>query len=98
MRSACNSALVVVALALVLLPPGRAEPPSHRDVRGDALPPGAVGRLGTIRLRHDAGVSSLAFFPCGKKLASAGYDETLRLWALPRGQLVLLIRTEKVGS
>lgn len=50
------------------------------DCDGDPLPPGAVARLGTKRLRHSGFITSVAFFPDRKVLASAGYDWLIRFW------------------
>jgi RNA polymerase sigma factor (sigma-70 family) len=54
----------------------------RRDSYGDPLPPGAVARMGTIRFRHGGPVVSLAFRPTGKVLASAGHDNSIRIWEL----------------
>jgi len=50
------------------------------DHYGDPLPPGAIQRLGTVRLRHPSMVTSVRFTPDGKDLVSAGWDSTIRFW------------------
>jgi WD40 repeat protein len=40
----------------------------------------------TLRLDHDGWVSSLAASPDGTRLASAAFDDTVRLWELPSGK------------
>jgi WD40 repeat protein len=61
-----------------------ADPP-RTDRYGDPLPPGAVARLGTIRLRQPGGVRGIAYSPDGKHLASVG-DGTLRIWDARTGK------------
>ena len=55
-------------------------PSSLKDLYGDPLPPGAVGRLGTVRWRHEKWVTAIAFSSDGKTLASTSVDHTVRLW------------------
>jgi RNA polymerase sigma factor (sigma-70 family) len=64
------------------------EPVARLDRQGDPLPPGALARLGTMRLRHDAGVLALAFTPDGNKLVTAGGDNFPRLWDTANGKLI----------
>src|SRR5436190_24177112 len=75
-------------LFLLLAPPTRAKPP-RTDDHGDPLPPGAVARLGTVRLRHvlrdGSGAASVVFSPDGKKVVSGG-DVGLRAWDVATGK------------
>jgi RNA polymerase sigma factor (sigma-70 family) len=65
-------------------PEAERDQPARRDGHDDALPPGAVARLGTVRLRHRA--AAVTFAADGKTLVSAGVDGTLRFWDLDTGR------------
>jgi WD40 repeat protein len=75
-------------LFVLLAPPTRAEPP-RTDDHGDPLPPGAVARIGTVRLRHvtrdGSGAACVVFSPDGKTLVSGG-DVGLRAWDVATGK------------
>jgi WD40 repeat protein len=87
---------LLVLLTMVVLPPA-AHPaaPSGSSLRadayGDPLPAGALARFGSARLRHVGLVEALAWSPSGKLLASAGQDDTVRIWDAATGRLVRLI-------
>jgi RNA polymerase sigma factor (sigma-70 family) len=69
-----------------------AEPPKPKvDRFSDPLPPGAVVRMGTSRLRHLDRVSAVAFSPNGKILASGGGDHLIRLWEPATGRPIRLL-------
>jgi WD40 repeat protein len=55
------------------------------DSSGDLLPPGALARLGTVRLRHGEPVVALVFSPDSRTLVSAGGD-MVRLWDVATGK------------
>lgn len=52
----------------------------------DALPPGAVARLGSPRLRHGNSVADIACSPDGSRIASCSSDQTIRVWDSTSGQ------------
>jgi len=74
-------------------PPEKAEPP-RQDTLGDPLPPGALARMGTARLREwSSSGRSAIFSPDGKLLVSSD-GETARLWSTTTGKLAARIRLE----
>jgi WD40 repeat protein len=60
------------------------------DRYGDPLPPGAVARLGTTRLRRQGGVANVSFSPDGRFLASTSGRpaSSLFLWDRHTGRLL----------
>jgi WD40 repeat protein len=72
------------ALSLVLVAQAARAADALTDRYGDPLPPGAVARLGSARLRHQA--VALAFAPDGKTFATAGVDQMIRLWSAADGK------------
>jgi WD40 repeat protein len=83
---------VVVVLALLAGVPiqavGQTAPPAARrtDHYGDPLPAAAIVRMGSVRFRHGAWVSAVAFAPNGKSIASGSWDATVRIWDPATGQ------------
>jgi WD40 repeat protein len=69
---------------LVLLTPSVQAAPPRTDDHGDPLPPGALARLGTVRLR-DSGAACVVFSPDGKTLISGG-DAGLCAWDVATGK------------
>jgi WD40 repeat protein len=64
-------------------------PEARRDAHGDPLPPGAVARYGTVRLRHGTVPDGLAFSPDGAVLGSlADTPDGLRTWDPATGKEV----------
>jgi WD40 repeat protein len=65
------------------------------DPRSDPLPPGALLRIGTTRLRHGAWVYSAAFSPDGTMLVSGGDDHTVCLWDAATGREIWRYRGQE---
>ncbi len=60
--------------------------PARVDAYGDALPPRALVRLGTRRLRHDEFVTAAAYSPDGKQVAALDCNNDLVIWDLSSGK------------
>jgi hypothetical protein len=56
------------------------------QVKGNALPPGAIARLGEVRYRNVGRVFSVAFSPDSKTLAAGAWDGSVRLWEPATGR------------
>jgi WD40 repeat protein len=86
----CNRSACLAIGALLVLLAGAANGEDAKaprtDLYGDPLPPGAVARLGTVRLRH-AG-ADVVFSKDGKHLISCGRDGEVRVWDAVTGKLV----------
>ncbi len=78
-------------------PPADVKDAPRLDRHGDALPPGAVARLGTVRLRHGFITYAVAFSPDGKTLATGGGGRGLCLWDAATGkELRVLVPVQHV--
>ncbi|VTR95269.1 wd-40 repeat protein : Uncultured bacterium genome assembly Metasoil_fosmids_resub OS=uncultured bacterium PE=4 SV=1: WD40: WD40: WD40 [Gemmata massiliana] len=68
--------------------------PPKLDRHGDPLPVGAVARFGTVRLRHGAEVSALAFTRDAKLLCTvSSSDDSVKLWDTTTGKEVARLET-----
>jgi RNA polymerase sigma factor (sigma-70 family) len=76
------------ARTYAILTAPRAPERPRTDPLGDPLPPGALARLGTVRLRHGDQVRNLGFLPDGKTLLSADWHG-IHLWDAATGRHLL---------
>ncbi len=74
------------------------DPPIATDLFGDPLPPGALNRLGSMRLRHTSGIGSMLYTPDGKALVSTDGDAFLRLWDAKTGKLLWRLTTSATNA
>jgi WD40 repeat protein len=84
-----------IAFPIALIPclsAAAADPPVAKR---DALPAGAVARLGDTRLRHAAAVLCVAFSPDNRRIVTGGKDGTLKIWDAASGDS---IRTANLSS
>jgi RNA polymerase sigma factor (sigma-70 family) len=90
---AAAGAVALVGSARAPRPPEQGPPAAageekapRADLHGDALPPGAVARLGTVRFRHEDWVGPFLLSPDGQTLAATA-GKSLSLWEVPTGRL-----------
>src|SRR5712692_508486 len=79
---------IVLIVLLVLIGPGSylvGQMPKT-DALGDALPPGALARLGTVRWRAGSPVILAAFSPDGRSLITLGQDFSVQVWDAATGK------------
>jgi WD40 repeat protein len=77
--------------------PGKGVGAGRVDSFGDPLPPGAIARLGTVRLRHGERIYSIVVSPDGQTLASRGQDRSVRLWDIASGKERACFRLDEFG-
>src|SRR5262249_13402374 len=79
------TATIVLAGALITGTDLFAQEPARADRHGDPLPPGAVARLGTVRLRTTA--TAFVLTPDGKTILTVSGGRTLGSWDPETGRL-----------
>src|SRR5205807_987826 len=67
------------------------------DLYGDALPPAAVARMGTVRFRHGNDVNVVCFSPRGDLIASGGDDRVVRIWDVASGRELQRLAGHETG-
>ena len=81
--------LLAGAALLAFQPPHPAKSESPRlDAYGDPLPPGAIARLGTERLRQGFMTYAAVFSPDGKTVASTSAGQGICLWEAATGKQI----------
>lgn len=96
MHTARWTALAFLGLTAALAP-AEEKPAARSDLYGDALPEGAIARLGTVRLKARC-AWCLAFSRDGKLLAVGNSDMTARLWDTATGREVVRCHGDQLGQ
>src|SRR5262249_36356161 len=87
----------VLSGIILMLMSGQPPRPEEPAAQADALPAGAVARLGTSRFLNFGRVFSVAFSPDGKMLAAGSWDGTVRLWEAATGKELHLFHDQKTS-
>jgi WD40 repeat protein len=88
---------VLACLCAAAEPKGE-ERSAKTDLYGDPLPPGALLRLGSIRMRHRSVADALSYSADGKTLRSLGRDLVIRHWDAVSGREVRRVVLEKASE
>jgi WD40 repeat protein len=94
-RASYTSGLLLIFVPMLFGQDSVAEK-TKTDPYGDPLPPGAVARMGTVRLRHPD--AAIAFSPDGKTLVSAGSSGDVRFWETATGKELRRVRLQRTGK
>lgn len=78
---------LLILVALAVLSPRQDQNSPRKDLYGDALPEGAIVRMGTLRLRSNDVICAIAFSPDGNTIASSE-ARTIRLWNSATGEQI----------
>ncbi len=81
-------------MSLVLSPSGRQIAVCCLDHNEIYLYDVATGRLEAVLRGHSAPVTSVAYRPDGKQVATSSNDQTIRLWDPATGRQIALLRAE----
>jgi WD40 repeat protein len=84
-------ALPLLFAVLTVLPgatPAEAREAKRQDQAGDALPEGALARMGSVRFRSDGSVECVAFAADGKTVLTGGYSNKITFWDVGTGKEV----------
>jgi RNA polymerase sigma factor (sigma-70 family) len=68
------------------------------DLYGDALPEGALARLGTVRFRLGNGIYNMALAPDGRTAVTVGGNSVTQFWDVATGKLVRQIDYKDGGG
>jgi WD40 repeat protein len=95
-RIALSAGLLTALLVIGII--GRPSPAieptgeKERPLKGDSLPSGAMGRLGSLAFRHAERVNGLTYTPDGKRLVTSADDQVIRIWDVVSGNMIQEIR------